>query len=337
MPNSTYIPALDATINPDVPGDRQKELPKDCPELSDKRLSGTTLATYPVLFPEKEAFYHISVIPKKSGGKRIIEAPVDWLKAAQRKIYEEVLLPNCPVSKRAYGCIRKRNITGCASHHVNKETILKIDIKDCFHSITSNMIRNALIEYNIPAPVVDKLCYLCTNSRGVLPQGAPTSPSLANIVMIKMYKALQNVASRSGLEFSGYLDDLIFSGTNAKRILFAVQRILKTYGFKYSTKKISYMRRKKEVLGLCVAPGKDHTRLPKRLRNKIRGYIHCIERDLNNGKVDMKFFNHVSGLVAFARQAKDQKAEMFAAKMSVLRERIKGTSIEAKRNIESKS
>ena len=292
-------------------------------ELKDQRLRGTYLASLPVLFPDKESFYNVSVIPKKSGGKRIIEAPVEWLKKAQRAVYAQVLLPTCKVGKRAYGCIKRRNITGCATHHVGKTTVLKIDLKDCFHTIHSDKILETLRGYAIPEPVVQKIVYLCTNSRGVLPQGSPASPSLANIVMIKMYKAVQTLAERMDLEFSGYLDDLIFSGEKACRALAPARKIIEFYGFRCSPSKISYMRRKREVLGLCVAPGKEHTRLPKKLRNSIRGYLHCIERDLAQRKLNRKFFGHVAGLAAFSVQANDQKGTVFQSQVQALRQKIK--------------
>ena len=273
-----------------------------------------------MLYEEKTSWYTVSKIPKRSGGIRIIEAPAPWLKEIQRKIYEEILLKNCAVSAHAFGCIKKRNIQMAAEKHVGSKIVLKIDLKDFFHTITDTSMKPILIRSGIPAPTVERIAYLCTNSRGVLPQGSPTSPSLANIVAIKMYKALHTLASRMGLAFSGYLDDLIFSGENAWKALQPAKTIIKYYGFTVSKDKISIMRRKREVLGLCVAPGTDHTRLPKKQRNQIRAYLHCLRRDVAAGKIDNDFLMQVQGLVAFAEQAQDQKAGKFKAQMVEIRE-----------------
>lgn len=281
----------------------------------------------PEKFPEKLQWYTVHRIPKRSGGIRIIEAPAEWLKKVQRGIYEKILLPCCPVSKKAFGCIKRRGITPCAAPHVGSRTVMKIDLKDFFHKIDTKMIEEALSKANLPAETINKILYYCTNSKGVLPQGAPTSPSLANIVVMRMYAALDKLAVNNGVQFTGYLDDLIFSGEKANKILYPALEVISRYGFIVSKKKIVFMRRKREVLGICVAPGKEHSRLPKHRRNLIRAYIHCLERDFEkNGSVDMEFFHKTAGLVSFALQARDQKAAGFQERIQALRQKMKERS-----------
>lgn len=304
----------------------------DSPKLTDEEiktlkkrraalLRGTTLGGLKIVSPEKDLWYNINVIPKKSGGKRIIEAPVDWLKTAQRKIYEEILLPYCPISKKAYGCVRNRNTTMAAAHHVAKHSILKLDLKDCFHSINASKIEDALVFVGLPKPLANKITYYCTNSKGVLPQGAPSSPSLANIVMIKMYAALGKMATKLGLEFSGYLDDLVFSGDRAYRATKPALGIIKYYGFSISQNKISVMRRKQEVLGICVARGADHTRLPKAKRKFIRGTLHRLKKKLEAGEaVSGAEVCKIAGHVAYAEMAGDQKKDVFKSELAVIKQ-----------------
>lgn len=283
----------------------------------------TTYDSLPVLHPEKDAWYTVHKIPKRSGGVRIIEAPVDWLKEVQRKIYEEVLLPTCPVSVHAYGCIKNRNIKQAADIHVGQKQVLKVDLKDFFHTITTDMIRKSLLCANIDPSMTEKIVYLCTNSRGVLPQGSPASPSLANIVATKFYATMGKIAKSCGVKFSAYMDDLVFSGDKVTGLKPIIKKIAGFYKFKFSEEKTVLMRRKKEVLGLCVAAGKDHARLPKKLRNNIRAYLHCVERDVEKGTLDMTFFHHVAGLVSFAAMAGDQKAANFVNSIKLIANKLK--------------
>jgi len=286
-------------------------------------LKGTTLGSLPVVYPEKDSWYSLSVIPKKSGGKRIIEAPVEWLKTAQKKIYEDVLLKYCPVSEHAFGCIKNRNTTLASEPHVGKKIILKLDLKDCFHNITVEKIEKALVFSGLPNTLAVSIAYYCTNSRGVLPQGSPASASLANIYMIKMYAALNKMSTAMGLQFSGYLDDLVISGVDAWKAYKAAVSIINTYGFIVSPEKVSIMRRKKEVLGICVAAGKDHTRLPAKTRRSIRGFLHNIRlKAESKEKIPEADVMKLSGFVAYAEAVRDQKAELFKKQLTEIRRLI---------------
>jgi len=271
---------------------------------------------------DKSTWYKKHNIPKKSGGIRVIEEPAEWLKDVQRTIYTDILLPRFKLNEFAYGGVKKRNIAQAANLHVNNKIKLRIDIKDFFPSITESMITSALLRnVSILPDVAEYIGRMCTNEAGVLPQGGVTSTCLANIVCRRMHRALSLVASRMGLAFTAYVDDLIFSGDDPAAIINIATRIINSYGFQVKESKTVVMRSKQEVLGLCATPDLDHSRLPKYKRYRLKAGLHNMEKSLLAGEsVSRKSFNKLMGWVAFAHMAGDQKSSMFAAQAQRIRE-----------------
>ncbi|MGE5298686.1 MAG: reverse transcriptase domain-containing protein [Acidobacteriota bacterium] len=154
-------------------------------------------------------------IPKKSGGVRRISAPVGGLKEIQRKLASHLteIYPN-PVY--VHGFIAHRSVVTNATPHLNKKHVFNIDLKDYFPSITSNRIIGLLRSkpFNFNDQVASTIAGL-TCSEGSLPQGAPTSPILANMIALRMDKALRKLCKRDHVSYSRYADDLTFSSSRS--------------------------------------------------------------------------------------------------------------------------
>ena len=286
-------------------------------------LKDTYLGTLPTLYEEKKDWYKTYTIPKRSGGRRIIEAPADWLKELQTELLHKMLIKKLTYSKNAFGCLPKRNVYMAARPHLGAKIVFKMDLSNCFHHVTEDMIKKELKRSRVPFSPEDigAICYLCTNSRGVLPQGAPTSALLANVAMTNMYAALRNASKGLKLNFTGYLDDLVFSGERAWRIKDVAAKIITAYGFKVNTKKTTTMRLKKEVLGVCVAPGKDQTRLPKRIRNSLRGVVHRLKLTYNSDTFDPALYDRVMGYLSFGVMIHDSYAKKWHKELLSLRKK----------------
>lgn len=264
---------------------------------------------------DKKKWYQTYNIPKKSGGVRLIEAPIDEVKQEQWQILRG-LYPMYAPSKFAYGGICKRNIVMAAEQHVANKYIMKIDLSDFFHNVHGESVVQALQQREEVTPeTAEFIRNLCTNSDDVLPMGAPTSMFLANLVSEKMYNALGRAAGHMGAVFTGYVDDLIFSGNDLSELLklqAIVKRICSFYNFPINEKKISFMRNKQEVLGLCVVNTLNHTRLPRKKRYIIKAALHNAKKAIENGEdVSLAILRKLNGWVAFARMAKDQWADRF--------------------------
>ena len=158
-----------------------------------------------------EPYYRRFSLKKKSGGHREIVTPRRFLKTIQRWLLEHVVR-GMPVSDAAHGFVRGRGIFSNAQEHVGGKNVLCVDVENFFPSITEKAVRNALTQaLPYKDEVVSQLSGLMTLD-GALPQGAPTSPALANTVFFEIDEALKALSLEWECTYSRYADDLTFSG-----------------------------------------------------------------------------------------------------------------------------
>ena len=126
--------------------------------------------------------YHKAKLPKKSGGYRNLFVPDEILKDIQRQI-SEVLLIHMPVSRYAkayrFGSSTLRN----AKHHVGKQVVLKLDILHFFDSIRYSTVKDKVFPEEIYAEPLRILLTMLCYHKDALPQGAPSSPAITNIIL----------------------------------------------------------------------------------------------------------------------------------------------------------
>jgi len=140
------------------------------------------------------AHYHYTVLSKRFGAVRLIEAPKSRLKALQRRILTGIL-DQIPVHAAAHGFRRERSIKTFVAPHMSQRVVLRMDLQDFFPSFSGARIQALFRTVGYPEAVADLLGGICTNAaprdlwktagdlygRPHLPQGAPTSPALANL------------------------------------------------------------------------------------------------------------------------------------------------------------
>lgn len=280
-----------------------------------------------IIYPEKKDWYKCWRMKKRSGGYRTIEAPNDELKAKQRKLYEKLLKLFKPSDIANCG-VKKRNTVRATKQIFGLKYKWKTDIHDFFGSITGDMILNSLLDNSkIFHKVGQSIRYACTNKYDVLPQGAPTSPFLANVVCAKMFNYMKKAVEKLGAKITSYADDIAISAPDLealRKAKYIVYKMLKGNNLFINKDKSKWLRRKQEVLGICVAPGKDHPRLPRKDRYNLRAWLHNVEKALLSGKkVPEKTLNELYGHVAYAEMIGDQYAGRFNAKAMRIRELAK--------------
>jgi len=176
-------------------------------------------------------------IRKAAHGYRNIEAPRRFLKLVQRWIYDHIL-SNAPLPSSVHGFIPGRDIFSNVQPHLKSKNIMVIDIKDFFPSVKQRQVRRVFKELGFPVKVTTLLTNLCTLD-GRLPQGAPTSPALANIVFSPVDNQLTNLAKEWECEYTRYADDLVFSGnvrfTNKHKL--RAMKIIEEAGFRINARK----------------------------------------------------------------------------------------------------
>lgn len=159
----------------------------------------------------KKSYYESFEILKKNGGKRVISAPVPQLKNLQKKI--SILLGELYVPHAcAHGFIDDKSITTNAKNHTRKKYVFNIDLKDFFTTITFPRIFGLLTSkpYALDSKVASVIAHLCTVN-GCLPQGAPTSPIISNMICRTLDRHLSRLAVAHRATYSRYADDISFS------------------------------------------------------------------------------------------------------------------------------
>lgn len=224
-------------------------------------------------------------IPKKTGGTRLICAPVQPLKEIQRALsamLQELFQP----SEAAMGFVAGRNVVANARCHLYQSCVLNLDLENFFPSITKTGVRRALereLADRIPSSEVRNLiCNLCTipdrSGTEVLPQGAPTSPVLSNIVLKGLDRRLAVFAGAHGYNYTRYADDITFSHDRPIRrfspfFMERVRSIIEEYGLKINDRKtkVSVKGERLEVTGLTVG---EKVNVPRNYIKQLRTLLH---------------------------------------------------------------
>ena len=246
---------------------------------------------------------------KRSGGYRMISAPDKDLQAIQSTIYSRILSSVTIVHPAAVGFRCGRSVVDNAAPHLGKRYVLKMDIHDFFGSIRSPRVRQTFKKIGYPENVSKVLGALCCLHRH-LPQGAPTSPALSNIVGYEMDRKLAALAAEYGLTYTRYADDLTFSGDvfPKEQIIPQVKRIIRDEKFAPNHKKTHFMNQssRKIITGVSVASGVKLT-IPKSKKREIRKNVYFIltkglaEHQRRIGSHDPAYLKRLIGMLCYWR------------------------------------
>jgi RNA-directed DNA polymerase len=226
-----------------------------------------------VTIGRRSSFYRRLTIPKRNGDARIIHSPRAPLRAIQNWILQNILSGFTP-SKASHGFAAGRSIVTNATYHQKKRVVINVDIEDFFPSIKFCSVRKGFQRIGYPYSVAVDLANLCT-SKGVLPQGAPTSPALSNLVCIRLDRRLTGLANSLGHTYSRYADDLTFSSDDGHlpAILPFIREILADEGFKVAEHKTHVYREsgRQLVNGLVV---NQAINIDRREVRRLRAALH---------------------------------------------------------------
>jgi len=285
--------------------------------------------------------YHYRILAKRFGGVRLIEAPKPRLKDLQLQILRWIL-EKIPPHPAVHGFVRGRSIRTFVAPHVGQRVILRMDLRDFFPTFGGVRIQNLFRTLGYPEKVADLLGGICTNatprdiwmdlpgeadavaadelrrqySRPHLPQGAPSSPMLANLCCYRMDCRLSAFAKAAGANYTRYADDLAFSGGEefqraTERFGLHVIAILQEEGFRVHHRKTRIMRQsvRQHLAGLITnqrinVPRKDFDRLKAVLTNCVRH-----GPDSQNREGLPHFRAHLEGRVGFVESVNPQKGK----------------------------
>lgn len=227
-------------------------------------------------------FYREYKIAKKSGGTRTLNEPLPTLKAVQKFILTEVLRDVEP-HKVAKAFRKNYTLRGNAAIHRRRPFMLKIDIKDFFSNIDRHAIFTLFYDLGYTRQLARLLTGLCTLNNG-LPQGAPTSPMLSNLVMRDFDRAVFEHCVKNEIFYTRYADDMAFSASDdrVKSLIPFVRSELKKCRLEINEKKTSFSGpgARKYVTGIVV---NDRLNILKEDRKKLRQEMYYIKKFGING------------------------------------------------------
>lgn len=292
----------------------------------------------------RKSHYHYEWVAKRSGGRRLIECPKSQLKAVQTKILREIL-DRVPPHRSAHGFVSGRSILTNAAPHVGSRVIVRFDLENFYANVRFSRVVAIFRRLGYSREAALWLTRLTTSSlpRSMptleagyhelepylgrhLPQGAPTSPALANLSAFSLDVRLTGFAAAFAARYTRYADDLTFSGDASllrglPTFLPLVTKIIRTERFKVNVAKRKVLRsnQQQRVAGVVVnekpnVSRRDYDRLKATLTNCIRQGPSSQNR---NNHLD--FAAHLRGRVAHVQQLNPHRGE----KLRLLFEQIR--------------
>lgn len=289
--------------------------------------------------------YHYRVLAKQSGNIRLIEAPKPRLKEIQHRILNEIL-EKIPAHPAVHGFVKTRSIKTFASPHISQRVVLRMDLRDFFPSFIRARIQAMFRTMGYPESVADLLGGLCTTitprdiwtraafgedpfhlwesrweTQAVyfqphLPQGAPTSPALANLCAYRLDCRLAGLAEAAGATYMRYADDLAFSGgedfeKRVARFSVHVAAIALEEGFKVHHRKTRIMRQgvRQHLAGIVI---NQHLNVRRPDFDRLKAVLTNCARlgpATQNRGAHPEFRLHLEGRISFVEMINPAKGQ----------------------------
>ena len=224
-----------------------------------------------------EKHYHNVLIPKRDGSKRKLSVPDLILKRVQKSIADNILA-QYPISSYAKAYKIGSNVQRNAQPHVGKKKILKLDIEGFFDHILYSQVKNIVFcEEKFAEPIRVLLTMLCYYKES-LPQGAPTSPAITNIIMYDFDEAVGAFCNEKKIAYTRYCDDMTFSGDfDEGEVIAFVKGELCKLGLFLKNRKTAVVpaSKRQTVTGVVV---NEKLNITKEYKKKIRQEMHYIQK-----------------------------------------------------------
>ncbi len=263
-----------------------------------------------------EEHYKLIMLRKSSGALRYIHSPDDGLKRVQARILKNIL-NKIKISPYATAYIKGKKLRDNAAPHTNHKYLLKMDITDFFSSITYlQVISSAFNSKRFPVQIGAILTSLCCLFE-VLPQGAPTSPALSNVVMKTFDDAMGGWCKKRGITYTRYCDDLTFSADKPLYIAYKkAKRLLEKRGFEINKQKTKFVfcSNSQRVTGLTV---NEKVSVPREYKKQLRAEVYYAlkfgiadsiihgnkTQFIKRGTPDVyRYYNHLMGKIHYLFQ-----------------------------------
>lgn len=245
------------------------------------------------------AFYRSFKLSKKTGGYRTIDEPLPDLKLVQKWILANILY-KCKTSRYAKAYIKNVSIKENIRYHRNQKVVVALDIKNFFGSISSFTVLDLFKKMGYNDSVSTMLTFLCC-FRGCLPQGAPTSAYISNLVLSEFDEIVASYCRNNRIRYTRYADDLTFSGdVEIKDLILFVRNGLKANHLKLNRKKIKVMNYYSRQIVTGVIVNNKQQGLAREYRYRIKQelyYIYKYGLDAHLEKCGLKAEDYLRSLL----------------------------------------
>lgn len=299
-----------------------------------------TWSLLPITGVDYETMYRRFRVPKHNGGYREIKAPNATLKEIQQQILKELDKHSWYVHDSAYAYVHKRSAKHALQQHQanQSEWFLKLDIKRFFDSCTKRFVCDQMMKlypycvlFSDAAALGEALapCF----AEGCLPQGAPTSPKLTNLIMIPIdYKITVILRNLHGNHYvyTRYADDILISCKekfNPVHIINIINHVFEDTPFHLNTDKTRFgsIRGQNWNLGLMLNSENKIT-VGNQRKRQLKVALHNFTTAYNNNTIDqwdLTDLYHLQGELSYVKSIEPEAAFNLCNKFPLIEERIK--------------
>jgi RNA-directed DNA polymerase len=306
-------------------------------------LAGVNIVTIKnICDSERTSFYKRFKLKKKRGGFRVIQTPIDELKFLQKWILIHIL-SKVSSHDSCKGFDIGSSIKNNAEVHLDKPAILKMDLMRFYDSINEKRVYGIFKRLGYHPNLCVSFAKICTalpdanfiksfkkneyplkeivvnNKQGILPQGAPSSPKISNLIAKNLDNRLQLLAEKNGVKYSRYADDLTFSGEldTLRKVEKTVARIVKSENLFTNHAKTKFLVRGNPffITGLSVHNSK--VTVPKKRKIEIEHHLYnCLKNGvlshLSTAKIQNRNFKDwLLGSIAFVHSVEKDLGEKY--------------------------
>ncbi len=288
--------------------------------------------------PLSQQHYRYELLPKRTGGWRLLEVPAPYLRTLQRRVLDQ-LLAHVPPHEAAFAYVRGRSVADHARAHAGQAVLLKFDLQDFFATVRASRVHATFVALGYSPAVARELMALCTTATpepvlerlraegglawtqamrlrdAHLPQGAPTSAALANLCAFRLDVRIAGLARSLGARYTRYADDIVLSGDGrllhrADRIEARIGGFALDEGFALNhrkTRRVTRARRQQ----VCNIVVNERPNLPRDEFDRLKAQLHrcaTLGPATQNRDGHPQWEQHLRGRVAWAEQLNPQKA-----------------------------
>lgn len=264
--------------------------------------------------------YRNFIIKKRDGSDRQIETPRTYLKVIQWWILDNIL-NRITIRDNVFGFVKGRNPLQNAEYHLGSKHILNVDIENFFNSINIDKVRKIYVNIGYSEQIANMMAELCCLN-GRVPQGAPTSPAIANMVLQDLDSELSKLAINFKCKYSRYADDITFSSRKkiGNDLLNHIEKSVNNEGFRLKISKTRFAGpgNRMEVTGIVI---NEKMQPPRTWRKNTRAHLHTLSTQPRLRRKDVSYLNGIIGM-AIQYPESDHMSQLAEKSREILRDKL---------------